>query len=224
MATLPIASPIHAGMSHNELLGYLADYLQDLAAAAPSTGELKLLYTTSLTLSGWLPCIGYSIGNLASGAVYAGAAYQALFEHIWNQTADTEHPVSYGGSPAVRGSSAESDWEEDRTITLPDFRGRALFGFDPAGSSGRLTIGNALGDGNSLGKAGGAESHTLTTAEMPSHTHAIPTEGSGPATLALVPVPGDSTPGAIETGVTGNGVSHNNIPPGIVAGIWFIKL
>lgn len=44
--------------------------------------------------------------------------------------------------------------------TTPDLKGRFIVGYDPADS-----------DYNSVGKTGGEKKHTLTVAEMPSHTH-----------------------------------------------------
>ncbi|MGF3026504.1 phage tail protein [Methylobacterium aquaticum] len=53
------------------------------------------------------------------------------------------------------------------TFNVPDMRGRAPFGTD--GGTNRLT--GAGGLGGNLGNAGGAETVTLTTAQMPSHSH-----------------------------------------------------
>lgn len=56
------------------------------------------------------------------------------------------------------------------TFNVPDLRGRALAGLDNMGGSAasRLT---SIGSGTTLGAAGGAQTHTLITSEMPSHTH-----------------------------------------------------
>jgi microcystin-dependent protein len=53
------------------------------------------------------------------------------------------------------------------TFNLPDLRGRAIAGVDNMGGTdaGRLSI------SNTLGTTTGAETHTLSSAEMPSHTH-----------------------------------------------------
>jgi microcystin-dependent protein len=53
------------------------------------------------------------------------------------------------------------------TFNVPDLRGRVIAGLDNMGGTdaGRLSW------ANTLGTTGGAQTHTLTTAEMPSHTH-----------------------------------------------------
>jgi microcystin-dependent protein len=55
------------------------------------------------------------------------------------------------------------------TFNLPDDRGRVAVGLDNMGGSdaGRLSVSNTLGG------TGGAETVTLSSTEMPSHTHTI---------------------------------------------------
>lgn len=62
------------------------------------------------------------------------------------------------------------------TFNVPDRRGRAGVGHDLMGTSaaGRLTTGGGGVNGALLGHAAGAESHTLTVAEIPAHTHNFP--------------------------------------------------
>jgi microcystin-dependent protein len=67
---------------------------------------------------------------------------------------------------------------------------------------------------NSMGSTGGEESHTLSESEIPGHVHSIPY-----TTSVLAVVPGEvpllaEVPIITEnTGSTGGGGSHNNIPP-----------
>jgi microcystin-dependent protein len=60
------------------------------------------------------------------------------------------------------------------TFNVPDLRGRAIFGLDNMGGSAanRITVAGGNYNGTTLGATGGAQNHTLTTTEMPSHTHA----------------------------------------------------
>lgn len=131
-----------------------------------ATGDLKVKYGTG-ALTGFVRANGRTIGSATSGATErANADCQDLFEYLW--TADSNLTVSTG-----RGASANADWVANKTIALPDWRGRALAGLDDMGASaaGRLTATYFGTAATVLGAAGGSESHTLTVAEMPAHDH-----------------------------------------------------
>lgn len=73
------------------------------------------------------------------------------------------------------------------TFNLPDARGRVTAGQDDMGgtSANRLTGLSGGVDGDVLGAAGGAESHTLTTAQLAAHTHTGTTNSDGAHTHTL---------------------------------------
>lgn len=101
------------------------------------------------------------------------------------------------------------------TFNLPDLRGRVIAGKDDMGGSSANRLTSPI-NGDNLGAAGGSESHTLTTAEMPAHTHA-------PASGAVF---GNAATGALSLGSgvgdlvtlanTGGGGAHNNMQPTII--------
>jgi microcystin-dependent protein len=102
------------------------------------------------------------------------------------------------------------------TFNLPDARGRVCAGKDDMGGSAasRLTSGGSGVNGASLGAVGGAQTHTLTTTEMPAHTHSegIAIAGGNTGTGGS----GYGFPNAGTTGSAGGGGAHNNTQPTIV--------
>ena len=110
---------------------------------------------------------------------------------------------------------------DSNTFNLPDLRGRVVAGLDNMGgsSANRLTdpasTTNSI-DGDGLGNTGGHETHQLTEAEMPSHSHTY----TKPLYQFLVPGgPGlyshSSDPNA-QTSNTGSDQAHNNVQPTII--------
>lgn len=133
------------------------------------------------------------------------------------------------------------------TFNAPDLRGRSPFGLDNMGGSdaGRLAASNALGG------TGGAETHTLTSTEMPTHSHPLTDPGhthpevdDGGSSLGYLKIvsgtgqapllqstslntdykPNPVTASAT-TGITmgnaGSGGAHNNMPPYALAN-WIV--
>jgi microcystin-dependent protein len=127
-----------------------------------STGDVKASYTAS-PVSGWVRMNGRTIGSATSGATErANSDVQALFQFLWNSDANL---VVSGG----RGASAAADWSANKTIALPDLRGRTLAGLDDMGGSdsSRLTNSALTTVRLTLGGAGGESGHTLSLSEIP---------------------------------------------------------
>jgi microcystin-dependent protein len=137
--------------------------------------------------SGWLLCYGQAISR---------STYSALFTAI-----STTYGVGDGST----------------TFNLPDIRGRVIAGQDDMGgsSANRLTGVTGSLNGDTLGATGGAETHTLTEAEMPAHTHTTPTSnGAGNAGSGSGTSVASNSDGT--TGIAGSGDAHNNVQPTII--------
>ena len=126
----------------------------------------------------WIPCYGQTL-NVAD--------YPALAAKLGS---------TYGGDGVT-------------TFGLPDERGRVGAGQDDMGgtSANRLTGQTNGVNGDVLGATGGAETHTLTGAEMPAHTHSGTTSSSGSHSHSV----GDTarSSGNQDGGTVGAG-SHND--------------
>lgn len=82
-------------------------------------------------------------------------------------------------------------------------------------SSGRFVVGVSDGSGFGYGDTGGAAEVTLTEAQLPAHTHTIPSSGNVLRADGNAADPGGIIPGrtATVTGSTGGSEAHDNMPP-----------
>jgi len=95
-----------------------------------ATGDVKFR-ATSEVLSGWVKANAQTIGSPSSGATQrANADTQNLYVYLWNSYANTKCPVTGG-----RGANGLADFNANKTIGLPDWRGYALVGLDDMGNS-----------------------------------------------------------------------------------------
>lgn len=187
-----------------------------------SDGMTGMVSATILTSapSGWLLFNGDTVGSVASGATRASATNENIFVALWSSLTNTDAPVSGG-----RGASAAADWAANKTITLPDLRGRSIIG---TGTGSGLT---ARTHGTKLG----AEDHTLTESQMPLHGHPF-MHATGPATTSGGLLTGNTSPNnhvaftgtptttnGQQIGGTGGGTAHNNMQPSMALN-WIVKI
>ena len=175
--------------------GYIADDdpMQALINRVIPAGSSWVDWATSLPTGGYV---------YLYGALLSRTTYPALFTR-WGTT--------YG---AGDGST---------TFGSPDVRGRVIAGQDDIGgsSANRLTGVTGSVNGDTLGAVGGAETHTLVTAEIPSHAHSYnegfvgqgADAGGGSNSLSIR---------SQTTGETGGDGAHNNVQPTII-GNWIAK-
>lgn len=163
-------------------------------------------YIGSTSPDGWLICNGSTIGNATSGATgRANADTTALFDLLWNNWADAQAAVSGG-----RGATSSADFAANKTIAIPDFKGRTSVS---KSASGTLST---------LGGTAGEETHILDYSELPdlthSHTYTFPSATTSPAASggdfdAVTHGEGASTS---SDGWGTGGLAHNNIQPSLV--------
>jgi len=160
---------------------------QTTAVTAPAAS--MMVFAGASAPSGWLLCFGQAISR---------TTYATLFSAV-----STTYGIGDGST----------------TFNLPDMRGRVAAGADNMGGSaaGRLTSTTMSPDGNTLSATGGTQTHTLITAEMPSHTHALSDAYPGVNTGGSWQNQGGGYGGSIQTiGSTGGGGAHLNVQPTLV--------
>jgi microcystin-dependent protein len=111
-------------------------------------------YAGTTEPNGWVFCYGQTVDSVAN------TAYARLFAAIG---------TTYGGTGAS-------------SFVIPDMRGRAIAGKDNMGgtTASRLTSAGSGIAGTTLGSAGGTETHTLSTTQIPSHSHGGTTGNDSP--------------------------------------------
>jgi microcystin-dependent protein len=181
-----ITYPVADGNAGDAIVTDGAGTLSFAPGGSFSAGML-VPYAGAAAPTGWLLCFGQQISR---------TTYADLFTAIG---------TAYGIGDGVT------------TFNIPDLRGRVIAGKDDMGATSADRLTNQTGglDGDVLGATGGAETHTLTTAELPAHTHSVPSGGSGSSNYALGGSSG-SFSASQTTGSTGNGDAHNNIQPTII--------
>lgn len=120
--------------------------------------------------SGQLSFADVSASAFNSGMLipYAGATAPTGWLLCYGQAISR---TTYADLFAVVGTTY-GNGDGSTTFNLPDLRGRVVAGKDNMGGSSANRLTSAL-NGDSLGASGGAEEHTLSTAQMPAHRHFV---------------------------------------------------
>lgn len=210
-----------------------------------ATGDIKFR-ATSETITGWVKVNAQTIGSASSGSTgRANADTQNLFVYLWTNCTNAHCPVLGG-----RGATALADFNANKQLTLPDFRGRAPAGLDDMGASaaGRIASSNVTSGGGDTQTTplatGGEANHALTVSELAVHNHTITDPGHFHTTFGLIVALAagasaviqpnsfsstNQTPGTTvnTTGITinnnGSGTPFNNMSP-FFLGSWYLKL
>lgn len=205
--TVPDNSVTLAKLSH---LGNGSVYIMS-ATGVPteltigSTGDVL---TVASGVPSWATPQGVPTGTILE---WGGSSLPAG-GYIWADGTDANR-TTYSDLFAVY-STTHGVGDGSTTFGIPDRRGRAGVGKDDMGGASA----NILTDANAdvLGGELGTETHTLTTSEIPAHTHNIDTytasNSNGTANTALESVTADNS---MSTGSTGGGDAHTIVQPSL---------
>lgn len=180
-----------------------------------------------------------------TGALPTGLAVDTSY-FVVSSTTNTFQLSATRGGAAINTSGSQSG---THTVTrspwggitatnfaVPDLRGRTLVALDNLGG----TDAGVLSVANALGAPGGAETHTLTSTEMPVHSHGVNDPGhfhtvnfntgagagAGLANPVVSTPPHNASAGYVNVGSTGisiqnagSGGAHNNLQPYALCGV-----
>jgi microcystin-dependent protein len=187
-----------------------------LAAGSLFTAGMIVPYAGSSAPTGWLMCYGQDVSRTIEANLFAAIG------------------VTYGAGDSTT------------TFNVPDLRGRVIAGQDDMGSisANRLTGQTGGLNGDTLGATGGAETHTLSEAELAAHRHFAVKDSSrgvgggyvaltnsnsiirysidpdwtqpqeNATSYSLEGISGDADIG--RTSATGSGNAHNNVQPTMI--------
>ena len=158
-------------------------------------------FTYDSTADGWIVSSALTPDVIPVGTVsdFAGTTAPDRWLLAYGQEVSR---TTYALAFAVLGETYGAG-DSSTTFNLPDLRGRVTAGKDDMGgtSADRLTDQTGGVNGDTIGDTGGAETHTLLTAELAAHTH-----GAGTYTAA--------SDGAHTHVQTINGYDWNTVPQG----------
>lgn len=188
-----------------------------VAGDIPSGSIVEVIYLTS-------PGNHFRLMAVSPGALTGGTIQIGMGMDFWGTTAPAGWLFAYGQAISRTTYSALfavfsttfGTGDGSTTFNMPDKRGRASFGKDNMGGSSadRITAQTGGWNGDTLGAAGGTETHTLDATQIPAHTHGLATSGNLSAGGGATRVSGGGSD--TNSGSTGGGGAHNNLPPGIV--------
>lgn len=193
------------------------------------TADIKVRYGIG-THSGWVRAAGRTIGSATSGATErANSDTQALWEYLCTNDTVLRATISGGYS-----GSCANDFGANKTIQLPDYRGRAIAGLGDMGNTATtdLTTTYCGADPTVLGQACGAQNSILVQGNLPNvnftvnfgvggitgGTSSSTFSGSGGALALTAPATLTATAAS-----GGSGTAFSRVPPSRLVTV-YIKL
>ena len=174
------------------------------------------------------------LGTGAVGATILGSqTVSGKGELVYTDEDDNDIQLTKGGVAYPSQSTVLADWSKIMELVYPvgsvvtlgvSTNPGTLFGVGTwTRIEGKVIVGLSSGETefDTLNETGGAKTHTLTQAEIPSHTHSIPESGNGGSTYtrARSDSSSDGSSGIISNATGGSG-AHNNLQTYIVKYVW----
>ncbi len=172
---------------------------QSVTYGAP-VGDIIMGYSATAPQGRLVETGVQTVGSATSGATFAAAKYQALYHHYWNNIADANAAVSTG-----RGATAIADFAANKTLTIPNNANRSPYGVGTAATGAASGATTAA----STGTIGTSGATTLSTPQIPSHTHTMNNDQTTAGTPDFVASAGGSAT-ARTSSATGGGGSHTH--------------
>lgn len=172
-------------------------------------GDPIVLTTTGALPTGYTAGTTYYIVNKASNTFRLSATVGGTAINTSGSQSGTHTGIH---APHGRGDTSS-------TFNVPDLRGRTVIALDNLGGSAASRITSSSTNGlNSVvpGGAGGAQTHTLTTAELAAHTHVTTirvNSGAGGGGTAIFNELANTGTEDYTSGSTGGGSAHSNTQP-----------
>ena len=210
-----------AGQSINEISadGTLSD---NSDSAVPTEKAVKTYVDAAI--AGASSGGGFSTGDIkATMATGEPAGWLFMNGQAVSRTGDTADLFALFGTSYGSGDGST-------TFNLPDARGRVLAAVDNLGGVSANVVADSAAD--SIGGQQGAETHALTVAEMPAHSHGMDSAGAHSHSFNIGSDDGESpdgfdkqneSDGTFNTNTagdhthnihnTGGGQAHNNMQP-----------
>jgi len=169
----------------------LAEMLENMAALLNTKAPLA---SPALTGTPTAPTAAQSVNNTQiATTAYVRSAVSSVAGFVASEPVGTLYMSTSSTGPATHRGGTWTQWG----------KGKFLVGKADSGTFNKTP--------ETSGATGGAETHTLTVSEMPSHTHQIYSYASYSVPGGVVGINGIS--GNVESGAKGGGAAHNNLPP-----------
>lgn len=213
--------------TYKTLLDYLIDGVADNGSGSVLTTYGVTAATTFVGDAGTdkFLCAGHGLNNgdvimvASTTTLPGGLAINTAYYVVEKATNDFKVSLTPGGTAVDITDAGTGTHSFYSTFSVPKVNGRGLVGLDNMGGTSANVITAAAAD--QIGGKFGTETHTLTTDEMPAHTHTLraydSTGSTAHRTASATGTTNDAT-----TSSAGSGQAHNNVAPSMACN-WIIK-